>query len=151
MINKRAQLGHGMTWLWKFMILVLVVGGVVAVVVSHYSKNYDIRDIEASLLSRKIVDCIAPNGILHEFDEQKIRDCMPFNEQELYLNISLDNKPKLELGSPFLATLCQSREKTNVRFYPSCLDSNYHVITQDKSSSLNLKINLAIRKTEKNL
>lgn len=154
--NKKAQLGHGITWLWKFILLVLVLGGVVAVVVSHYSKQFDIRDAEAYVVSGKIVECLAPKGIVSNkliLNKETIVACIPLDENELYINISLDEN-NTEVGKSFLATLCQATEqKIAVKVYPACLKESYHILKQTstgvKSSILNIFI--AIRKVEKNL
>lgn len=151
--NKRAQLGHGITWLWKFILLILVIGGTVVVVAGHYSKQYDIRDTEASVISRKLVECIAPEGIYTDLTLEKVKSCLAFNEEEIYLNISIENI-NVELGKSFLATLCEAKEKkTTVKSYPSCLRTSYIVLkqTEPEPQQETLSIFIAIRKTEKNL
>ncbi|UZE93794.1 MAG: hypothetical protein IB618_03440 [Candidatus Pacearchaeota archaeon] len=147
--NKKAQAGHAVTWLHKFLILVIVVGGVVAVVTAHYSKQYDMRDIEASTVARNIMECVAPNGIVDEFSEDAIRDCMYFNEQEIYINITLKND-NIALGDEFLFALCQAeKEKVKVKYYPSCLQEEYYVLKNNEDTKIDLF--LAIKKVEKNL
>ena len=149
MIGKKAQLGHAVTWLHKFLILVLVIGGVVFIVAGHYSKQYDVRSIEASILARKIVDCIAPNGVIKEFDENAIRECFPFNEDEIYLDINLENNT-LVFGDDFLATLCKAEEKkVKSKYYPACLKEKYYLLENNEQKTLNIFI--AIKKIEKNL
>jgi len=152
--SKKAQLGHGITWLWKFLILVVVVGGVVAVVVSHYSVQYDIRSAEAEILSEKIINCISSEGIINQnIDEEGIKSCFPFDENELYMNLSI-NDDNLELGKKFLTTLCEAREKgSKIRYYPSCIKSKYYLL-QNKGGILEqsiVRIFIAISKTQKNL
>lgn len=159
--NKKAQLGHGLTWLWKFFILILVIGGVIAVVVSHYSSQFDVRNAEASILSRKLVECLAPQGIISDINTlnvETIKSCMPLDETEIYINLSMERENKnnnLEFGQSFLATLCQTKEKkVSIKFYPSCLDSQYHVLIKDKQNKMDssmLNLFIAIRKVEKNL
>lgn len=155
--NKKAQLGHGISWLWKFILLVLVIGGVVAVVVSHYSKQLDARPLEMVAVSRKILECIAPHGFLKEsIDTKKITECLPMNENEIYINVTLDNNPSVEIGKSFLATLCEAKEKkVTIKTYPSCSETKYLVLNQQsnqQNSQLStIKMFIAIRKTEKNL
>ncbi|MEM2954854.1 MAG: hypothetical protein QW625_02825 [Candidatus Nanoarchaeia archaeon] len=159
--NKKAQLGHGLTWFWKFLLLILVIGGTVAVVVSHYSKQYDVRTIENAIISRKLIECIAPKGIYEDLITEKVRSCLSLNEDEIYLNISIASENKnVELGKSFLATLCEAKEKkVAVKYYPSCLNSNYLVLKQaqtteqttEPSKLLMVSIFLAIKKVEKNL
>ncbi len=147
--NKKAQLGHATTWLHKFFILVLVIGGIIAIVTMHYSKQYDVRDVEASVVARNIVECVAPGGILKEFNEETIRNCFPFNEEEIYMNITLEND-NLVFGNDFLATLCKAEgKKVKVEYYPACLEERYYVLENDEGKTLNLFI--AIKKIGKNL
>jgi len=152
--NKKAQLGHGITWLWKFILLTIVLGGIIAIVASHYSKPFDVRDAEAAIISRKLAECLAPQGILNnELTIENIRNCIPINEDELYINVAIENKA-VELGDMFLLTLCQAEEqKVNVKDSIACLNSKYYVLkrTQDKFESSSLSINIAVKKVEKNL
>ncbi len=149
MKNKKAQLGHAMTWLHKFFILVLVIGGVVAIVAAHYSQQFDIRDQEMNIIARKLIECIAPNGHVTRFDKEVIEDCFPFDEKEFFINISLEND-YISIGDGFLEILCQAKEEgTKAKFYPACLKENYYVFKEDKET--NLKIFIAIKKFEKNL
>ncbi|MFH1325419.1 MAG: hypothetical protein ABIH49_01455 [archaeon] len=45
-----------------FAILTLVAGGIFAVVYSFYSFPYDVRNIEADLMTGKVADCLSENG-----------------------------------------------------------------------------------------
>lgn len=136
--------------------------GVVAVVVSHYSKQIDVRDAEASIISRKLAECIAPQGIISNMNVitvDTLKTCMPLDENEIYINASLEKESQsiknIEFGKPFLATLCQAQEKkVSIKLYPSCLYSQYHVLIkneQNKIESSMLNFFIAIRKVEKNL
>ncbi len=151
---KQAQLGHGITWLWKFILLTIVLGGIIAIVASHYSKQFDVRDAEAAIISRKLAECLASQGILNnEPTVENIKACIPINEDELYLNVSIDNKA-VELGDMFLLTLCQAKEqKVKIKYSIACLDSKYYILkrNQDKLESSTLTINVAVKKVEKNL
>lgn len=154
--NKKAQVGYGVTWVYKFLILTIVVGIIVAVITTHYSGQYDIRNIEASIISEKLVNCIAPNGIvsdeiIKEFNNT-IKNCLPLDKKENYINISLDNK-SIIFGDSFLQELCQLKEnkknKVKIKYYPFCLKEKYYVLKGTEPSQLNIFI--AIKKVEKNL
>jgi len=146
--TKKGQVGHAVTWIHKFFILVLVIGGIVAVILTHYSQQYDIRNYEANTIARKIVECIAPEGKIEVFSEQAIRDCLPIDEKEIFLNISL-GKDNVAIGYEYLEILCQAEKETEVKKYPSCLEEKYYVLEDNQEKELG--IFLAIRKTEKNL
>jgi len=62
-MNKKAD-GKIISIYW-FIILVVVAGGVFLMVSLYYSSPYDVRDIEADLLSEKIANCISYQGDLN--------------------------------------------------------------------------------------
>lgn len=51
--------------MYWFIILVLVAGGVFAMVYSFYSAPYDVRETESKILAEKIADCISKNGVIN--------------------------------------------------------------------------------------
>ena len=147
--DKKAQVGYGLTWLYKMVLIVVIAGGIVFVILSHYSRNIDVRDMEASVISQKIAECVAPNGILKEFSNESIQKCIPIDEQNIYINASLKND-YLEFGDDFLFRLCQAMEqKVKVAKYPACHHSSYMILDSGKIE--NLKIFIAINKIDTNL
>ena len=146
--SKKAQIGHAITWFYKFFILVLVIGGIVAIVVGHYSRQFDIRDIEAAIIARKIMREVAPNGLVKEFNKEAIKQELNLDEEEFYLNLSLDEKTII-FGDPSILTLCQLKErKVKQKYPPACLRERYYVL--DGNESKQLDIFIGIRKVEKN-
>jgi len=57
--NKRGDKVLSMYW---FLILILVSGGIFAMVYNFYGSPYDVREIEGEILSQKISDCISRDG-----------------------------------------------------------------------------------------
>ncbi len=62
--------------MYWFAVLVIVAGGVFAMVATFYSHPYDIRGLEAEILNKETVDCLSDKGKLNqelfsdgEFDE----------------------------------------------------------------------------------
>lgn len=149
MLNSKAQLGHGITWIAKFLILILAIGGIVTIVSAHYSKQFDIRDVETATIARKLISCIAPTGVIEDFSSEIIKKCLTLDEKELFLNISLDDK-SITLGDDFTLTQCELKEKkVRLKFPPACLTEKYYVLKDGKLEQLTLFI--AIKKFEKNL
>lgn len=147
--NKKGQLGHALTWLYKFLIIVVVVGGVVFIVLNHYSRSYDIRDAEASILAKKLVECIAPDGIVKEFSNETVKNCFLIDEKEHYLNVTL-GEDSIATENELLITLCQAmKENVRIKKPPACHHSQYLVLNKGKLSELDIFI--AIRKLEKNV
>jgi len=60
--NKRG--GEKLLSVWWFAVLAIVGTSVVMAVLMYYSGNVDVRDIESSVLSNRIYDCISDNGLL---------------------------------------------------------------------------------------
>jgi hypothetical protein len=146
--NSKGQIGHGILWIWKFIMLVFVLGGVISIVLAHYSMHYDIRDQENSILSKKVLECIAPENRLDVISEEKINSCLSLDKNEVYIKIK-NNDYTFELGSNSLDTLCKAKETTNIKYYPSCLNSTYYVLKNNEMTKL--EIFTAIKKVEYNL
>lgn len=51
--------------MYWFAILIIVAGGIFAMVATFYSHPYDIRGLEAGILNKKTVDCISEKGKLN--------------------------------------------------------------------------------------
>lgn len=72
MNNKK---GDKLISIYWFAILILVAGGVSAMVYIFYSAPYDIREMEATILNNKIADCISQKGEFEmEFLEKDFQD-----------------------------------------------------------------------------
>jgi len=50
--------------MYWFVILVIVAGGIFAMVYNFYGAPYDVRGVESEILAEKIADCISKNGII---------------------------------------------------------------------------------------
>ncbi|MCL6500501.1 MAG: hypothetical protein K6T16_00505 [Candidatus Pacearchaeota archaeon] len=146
--NKKGQTENAVIWLYRFFILVVVIGGTIGIVAMHYSKQVDVRNVESAIVAKKIVDCIAPDGIVQEFGKDMLKECIPLDEQEIYLNLTLGND-NFDFGDRLLATLCGAKEKGSVKYPPSCLEQRYYLVQNNENKHLSLF--LAIKKIEKNL
>jgi hypothetical protein len=144
--NKKGQLGQAVTWLHKFFILILVIGGVVGIVMAYYSHQIDVRDVEADIIARNLIECMAPEGDIIIFNKEVIEDCLAFDKNEIFINISLGDD-FVALGDDFLEILCKA--DTKAKQYPACLEQNYYVTQNGQEEKLT--IFMAIRKFEKNI
>ena len=82
-----------------FAILVIVAGGIVLMVNTFYSNPYDIREIEANILSAKVADCIYFGGEIND----KLMNGESFREdfQDTFLEkCSLSFETGKELETP---------------------------------------------------
>jgi len=60
--NKMNKKGSKIISVYWFVILVIIAGGIVAMVNVFYSSPYDVRVVESEILSMKIADCIVQGG-----------------------------------------------------------------------------------------
>ena len=84
MLNKKGT--DKVISVYWFAILILVSGGIFAMVYVFYSYPYDVRSLEAELLTNKISDCLSYGGVLRNnlfvedqvskgFKESFLEDC----------------------------------------------------------------------------
>lgn len=81
--NKKA--GSKIITLYWFVILIIIAGGLFAMVYSFYHYPYDVRELEGAVMINKIADCLSSKGELNS---------ELFNEEgfsESYKNNFLDN------------------------------------------------------------
>ncbi len=64
MIIKNKKGADKILSMYWFAILIIIAGGIFAMVATFYSHPYDIRGLEAGILNKKTVDCISDKGKL---------------------------------------------------------------------------------------
>ncbi len=137
MKNKKARVGTGILWIYKFFMLIVAIGGIVGIVWIHYSEQYDIREIEVSALTGKILECYSREG--------KMELCLNFNEDEIFIEYN-----NVSFGNPELKVYCEAKEQgTEGKNLPECLDKEYDLIINNVPEKLNLFV--AVLKTDKNV
>jgi len=123
--------------IWWLFVLIIVGIGIIAGVYIFYSAEVNIKEVEAELLSNKLMDCIVEQGFLIEDIFEKNFDISKkcsINQEviesgDFYFNISLyDENKKLLRESIFLGTSsfekhCQVVEETKeAKKYPMCFE-----------------------------
>jgi len=63
-LNKRGA--EKILAVYWFVVLIIVAGGIFAMVYVFYHGSYDVRDIEANIMINKIADCLSEGGYLRE-------------------------------------------------------------------------------------
>jgi len=154
-----------------FAILFIVAGGIVYMVSAFYGNPYDVREIEAGLLSDKTAGCISYAGYLREgvlsqefkdnFPERcnlnfEVEDTYGWKEQGQYflkLNFyDFNSYPaanslfEISAGNPNLDDSCNLEGEQ----MPFCLERELYVLAED-GKPYTVKIISAIGKTEKNI
>ena len=146
-MNKKAQIGESTLWIYRFIIIIIIVGSIIFVVVKYYSNQQDIRPLEASLLSGKLISCLTPN-IDSKFNLDVIRECITVDD-DIFVNITFEDK-NLTFGNDALGVMCKAKEKgTQGKNLPYCFADTYKIIENNQEKELN--INIVIHKSEKNV
>ena len=86
-MNKRGAMGEGVMMIYRLLLvafIAFIVMGISSVFYSHY---IDVRDAEARILGREIVNCVSPSGVLDldslsEFDMKNILSYCGYDEAE---------------------------------------------------------------------
>ncbi|MEK6840704.1 MAG: hypothetical protein AABX79_01995 [Nanoarchaeota archaeon] len=148
-----------------FVILFIVAAAVVYMTASFYGKPYDVRQIEADLLTDKVAKCISQAGYLkEEVLKPQFKDGFPGScsinfdvedsygtEEQYYIELILNDFSSKEkvleanAGNSKLKSFCD----LNGEKLPFCLKRSFYVI--DKGNrQYQADILSIIRKTEKN-
>lgn len=149
--GKKAQLGESIIWLYRLLIIIFILGFVIFIIVKHYSINYDVRPLEASLLANKIIQCLSQDKNL-KLEEEIIKNCITIDDT-IFINLTLSKENVIEknltLGNFVLNTLCEAKEKgSKGKNLPYCFKDFYLVANKEEK---NLTLEIAISKSEKNV
>ncbi len=92
--NKKAVVGETILYVYRFMlvsIIALVVLGIAAVAYDYY---IDVRDVEARILERDVIGCIAGNGLLDLNivpEKDLLEYCGVKNNDRFYVRVQVFN------------------------------------------------------------
>ena len=137
--------------MYWFAILILVAGGVVAMVTTFQSYPYDVREVEANLLSDKVVDCISSQGILNQdlfseegFDENFVNNFLDicginlnsnYEEEQYYFEINFYNLTSLDKslfeiykGNANFKADCEIEE--DYKRFATCVEKRFYSVDE---------------------
>jgi len=145
-INKKSQLGESMIWIYRFIIIIIIIGGFIFVVVKHYSSQYDTRSTEASLMSGKIARFLGEDPT--KFKANEIQSFINVTE-DIFVNLTLNGR-NITLGNGDLGILCEAKKnKVRGKHLPYCFDDNYIILNNGREERL--EISIAISKSKENV
>ncbi|MCW8965126.1 MAG: hypothetical protein OQK82_00355 [Candidatus Pacearchaeota archaeon] len=168
-MNKK---GDKLISIYWFVILILVAGGISAMVIIFYGAQYDVREVEATILSNKIADCVSYKGIINEnfFNEvyanNSLRNChINFSVEsdnnwdeslQYYFSVKIFNVDDLKNskvvfgeGNKNLVSSCEI-ENENYDKLAKCNEERMYALGKDGEQYL-IKILSIVRKSEKNV
>jgi hypothetical protein len=160
--------------IYWFIILLLVATGIIIMVNIFYGSPYDVRLMEAEILSEKVANCIDKGGKFNsdlfsetgvfkeEFRDNFMDHCnlnfktqYDFEEMEYYLEINITQKrsPKKNLfeikeGNPNFKTDCDLDNKKHQKLV-QCFQKEF--FTQEKGIIYSIKIISMVRKSDQNV
>jgi hypothetical protein len=166
--NKR---GDKLLSIYWFLILLIVAGGIFAMVYVFYGTPYDVRGVEARILTNQIADCVSYDGKINSnlisngiptSNKNFLESChLNFNSTEwdnqqyyteIYIyNLGNLNNPILDISkgnNNWLTGCAVQGNETQVKL-ATCLQRSFYSI-DDKDNQYIIKILSVVRKTEKN-
>jgi len=158
-----------------FTILVLVAGGIWAMTNAYYNHPYDIREVEARVLSNQVADCLSQKGILNSnlfdangnlktgFDLEKechlnfqVEDVYDWRTRSQYyieINFLDANKSLLSAnstGEPSIKSDCEDIQKVKTYGLASKCN-NARIYSTYNGKQFLIDIFTGVKKTEKNV
>jgi len=64
-MNKRGVMGEGVLMIYRLMLVVFIAFIIMGISSVFYAHYIDVRDAEARILARELIDCISPEGVLN--------------------------------------------------------------------------------------
>lgn len=156
-MNKRA--GEKLLSMWWFIVLAFVGAAIVIGVFIFYSANVDVRGVEASLLSDKILSCLSNNGYLNEnalrsdfniFQECRINEALFRGDSSFYFLINFYDesgkklREQIEKGTVSFREDCgiTMDEKVQAPGWPKCVENSKEMLYFENTQIKKIKIEI---------
>ncbi|MFC1685800.1 hypothetical protein ACFLZZ_02125 [Nanoarchaeota archaeon] len=157
MHKKGQMLGELLPLVWRVLLFMVVVLVISLSIGNAFSAKQDVRGAEAVILTKTVVDCIAPESKLKA--DFNLRDCLTLDEREYYLNVigkSSESNFSVNktLGMENFKTLCEvGSEKPEAGVPLSCLEQKYYILVDNNGKTERgvLEILVGIAKISENV
>src|SRR3989338_2921841 len=121
--------GEIILWFFRFFLLIVIIAGIALIAYAFYSKNVDTGEIETSIISGKIANCIVKDSILQDISSLSLENCgLNINLEESYINITSQGKSN-SVGNSNFEVLCNLKG-IRMQYKPACLRQRYYVLNQ---------------------
>jgi uncharacterized protein involved in tolerance to divalent cations len=155
--------------MYWFVVIIIVAGGIFAMIYMFYSAPYDVREVESEILSNKIADCISRNGrIDSSFVLNKnlsvIKECSlnfnvesEFNEEQYFFDIEISSleeessKISFSGGNINWKEDCFIEDKKGKEYKRLVKCNEKRIYAVDDSKQYLIKIISGVGKSEKNV
>jgi hypothetical protein len=159
-----------------FAILLLVAGGIFAMVYAFYQHPYDVRELEADIMINKIADCLSNKGELNselvkqgEFNENfktdflsicnlnfNVEDEYSWEDDQYYVEINFyivgdteNSVFEISKGNNKWISSCETQKEKEYNLLAKCVEKRFYSLDENENQYL-IKILSVVRKTEKN-
>ncbi len=173
MLTKKG--GSKVIAMYWFVILMIIAGGIFAMVYSFYHHPYDVRELEGEIMADKIADCLSSKGKLNSelFNEEGFREeyknifleecSFTFDAEEnfgeepqYYFKINFFESEDLEnsvfeisKGNSNLVAGCEIQKEKEYKREVKCVEEDFFSFYGTKLYLI--KILTIVKKTEKNV
>jgi len=175
MIKMNKKGGSKIITMYWFVIILIVAGGIFAMVYSFYNYPYDVRELEGEIMINSIADCLSTGGEMNEklFEEGEFSEVFKTNVlEECHLNLEVEesleidpqyyfkvdfynasnlNIPLFDIseGDKNMIADCNIQEEKEYLRTARCVEDDFFSFNE-KDLYL-IKIIVAVKKTEKNV
>ena len=175
MILKNKKGADKILSVYWFAILILVAGGIFAMVFNFYNSPYDVRALEANIMINQISDCLSSGGILNknvvsesnfneDFKNNFMNECnLNFNTEkgtddggQYYVEINFydfnteNSLFNISEGAAELKADCEVKEVKESKRLSECVQRSFYSVDENNNQYL-IQILSSIRKIEKNV
>lgn len=129
-INKSGAIGEGVLMIYRLVLVALIAIIILGLSAVYYDYYIDVRNVEARILTKQTVNCLAPEGVVDlgklSGQEMKILDyCGIKNTERFYVKINIsENNNQIALlqqgdsGAGWVREIFKNREMTkNIEKY----------------------------------
>ena len=138
-LNKRGVTGYSTSFIYRLLMILILVGGTVLIVVTHFSKPVDLRQLEAQELGKITFDCIKSQSI-GAITGDSLRECFNYDVSENGIKITYGDKT-ISIGKPLIITLCETGKDVNSKV--GCYSSDYAINDNNHLTKLNILVGVA--------
>ena len=152
--GKRGAIGEGILMIYRLLVvsvIALVILGLSSVFYDHY---IDVRDVEARILARDVVDCLAPGGVvdldeISEEDRKSLLSYCGFDESErFYVGVDVvvgEEVSKMSHGDSGLLWVRElfensSRVERIKKYRPGYFEGKYPVVVGEEDGKIELEV-----------
>lgn len=143
-----------------FIVLGIVAMGVFIMVYNFYNFPYDVREIEANIITNQIADCVSVGGrmtnVFSNSTKTLVEACnlnfetKEWEEIQYYVSLEIPNLYLFSEGNSNLISNCGIESEVEDKNLAKCVERSFYSLAPT-GESVEIKILSIVRKTEKNV